>query len=129
MFNTDLSLVDAAGVAHVFNLVQNTNDGTRRVDASSPRAYPRSLNIRHTRAGSNGSVVDRHLVQITEKVNTGGGPVDVTLNLSMAVPQATEVTDQKVKDMLAHLFDFLIDGTLPSPVSSTNTERLLRGES
>lgn len=129
MFNTALSLVDAAGVAHTFDLVQNTSDGTRRIDAASPRALPRMLNIKHSRAGSSGSIVDRHLIQLTEKVSTSNGPVDCVVNLSLAVPQATEVTDGIIKNMLAHVFDFLIDGTLPSPVSSTNTERVLRGES
>jgi hypothetical protein len=128
-FTSTLSLVDAGGVAHAFDLVQNTSDGTRRLDAASPRAYPRYLNIKHTKAGSNGGPVDRHLIQLTEKVATTNGSVDCVVNLSLAVPQAAEVTDAKIKDMLAHIFDFLIDGTLPSPVASTNTEKVLRGES
>jgi hypothetical protein len=70
------------------------------------------------------------LLQVTEtKIDSGGTPRTLTLNITLNVPRNAIVTSQMVKDRLTNLLDLLTDGAIASLATSANIDSLLRGES
>jgi hypothetical protein len=129
-FTSDLTLDDASGDDVVYRLVSTDNQGTRRIDIATNLSEPAFLAIRHSQSGKGADLVDRHLLQVTEtKIDSGGTPRTLTLNITLNVPRNAIVTSQMVKDRLTNLLDLLTDGAIASLATSANIDSLLRGES
>lgn len=129
MLANDLVLDNSSGTDITYRLVNNDQSGSRRIDIATDLRSPSLLNIRHSETGKGSSAVDRHLVQFIKTVQSSSGPVLLTVNCTVAVPRAAEVTPTMVKDILMNMMDFLSDGALSTLATSANIDALLRGES
>jgi hypothetical protein len=126
---SDLVLDDVSGDDVTYRLVSNDSSGSRRIDLATNLQNPGLLVIKHSVSGKGTSAVDRHLVQITRTMSSTPGPVTLTVNFTMSIPRAVEVTSTIVKDAVANLIDFLADGQITSLATTANLDALMRGES
>lgn len=111
MLSSNLSLNNAAAASKTFVLISQDGTGTVRVDNSTTASQPRKLTIRHTASGKGASAVDRHLLQFsTEKLDAAGNTHVATVNLTMAIPRASAITQTDIDDLVAFVKNFLAVG-------------------
>jgi hypothetical protein len=132
MLTANLTLDDASGDAVTYNLQNYPQNGAQRIDVSRASNEPRTLLIQHTASGKGSAVVDRHLIsaKVTE-LDAGGSPFTATVNLTMAVPRSTAISQTDVLDCLAAIIDLVSDGGFGDSgfTGTTNAAAILRGES
>jgi len=130
MLTNDLVLDRADGTDVTYRLTTPGDpNGSRRIDISTTAQAPNVLNIKHSATGRGASAVDRHLIQFQRTVQTPTGPVQLTTNVTVAVPRVSEVTTQMVKDQITNMIDLLTDGSIANLATSANLEAILRNES
>lgn len=100
--NNDLSVT-----GHVFKLQYGDQTGSRRNDANATAVEPRSLSISHAPyTDSSTKVPGTRTVMRLEKVvvnDTTGRKSKVVTQLTMQIPEETEVTDTVITDEIAIL--------------------------
>lgn len=129
MLANDITLDKADGTDVVYRLVQNTPDGTRRIDIGGTMALPKTLVVKHSSSGKSPNVIDRHLVQFNQTVATATGTALMTVNFTVAIPRDVAITSALVHDLLSNFLDFMLDGSLSTDTTFTNVDAILRGES
>lgn len=127
-----LTLDDATGDETSFVLLYRDQNGTKRVDSASTLSEPRTCVIKHSSSGTGTNIVDRHLVQFTQLEQDAAG-VDRTaiVNLTLAVPRSSVITNAIVIDLVSNLIDLIADGSFSSAGigGTTNLTALLLGQS
>jgi hypothetical protein len=131
MLASTLVLDDASGDDITFTAVYpGFPDGVKRKDVASVPGAERTLNIRHQQQGNaQNGFVDRHHVQLLHDVATPDGTKTITVNFTMNVPRHANVTSSAIHDDVAIVLDLLTTGALVNPMTTTNLDSLLRGES
>lgn len=118
MFANDIVLADAAAANKTFKLIELDGSSSERIDTTSTRANPRVLRIKRTN-GSGKNATDRYLVQFAKNVQGTVGPIAAVVNVSIALPQDTALSQADVLDLVAFMKNFL---------STTNVQGLLLGD-
>jgi hypothetical protein len=129
MLANDITLDKADGTDVVFKLVSQDQNGTRRLDVASTLALPTTLIIKHSVTGKDPLLIDRHLIQLNKTVAAAIGTATVNLNFTLSIPRNVAITNTIIADMVSHLIDFLLDGTLTGYATHANVDAILRGES
>jgi hypothetical protein len=125
----DLVLDDVSGDDVTYRLASQDAGGSRRIDVATTLQNPGLLVIKHSTTGKGSAMVDRHLVSISRTLATTTGPQTCTVNFTMAIPRAVEVTPTIVKDAVVNLVDLLVDGQITSVATTATLDALMRGES
>jgi hypothetical protein len=127
-----LTLDDATGDETAFVLLFKDQNQTKRIDSAGTLAAPRTCVVKHSSSGKGTNIIDRHLIQFTELVQDAAG-VDRTavVNLTMAVPRSSVITNAKVIDLVSFLVDLICDGSFSSSGigGTVNITALLQGQS
>lgn len=129
MLANDLVLDNADGTDVTYRLVSQSNDGSRRIDIASTLATPSLLSIKHSSSGKPGSIVDRHLIQLSKTLAATVGSVTPVVNFTLTVPRDAAVTSTVMHNMVSNLLDLIDDGLLTGFASTANVDAVLRGES
>jgi len=132
MLTANLLLDDKTGDEIAFNLQAYLPDGARRIDTASTPSEPRTLEIRHTTSGKDGSAVDRHLLSASvTKLDAAGIPRKGIVNVTFTLPRSSAVSQDNVIDLFASIVDLACDGGFTSAGMSgtANLLAILRGES
>lgn len=132
MLANDLTLDDADGTETVFRLRSQDVTGSNRINTSSTLSEPFTLQVRHTQQGNGADAIDRHLVGFDwVKLDSAGKPRKLTVNLTVAVPRASVITQQMVRDTVANCIDLISDGgfTTSGMAGTTVLDAILLGES
>jgi len=132
MLTSTLTLDDASGDATEYVQISLDTSGSVRRNSATTNAEPSTLSIKHSRTGKGVNAVDRHLIQFAKtELDSLGVPRTSIVNLTMAVPQATVVTNQDIFDLVANLVDLVSDGgfTDSGMAGTTILTQILRGES
>lgn len=128
MFNSSLTLDDASGDDVTYALIGQDLSSSRRIDTATTAALPGLLQIKHSSQGNGGGAIDRHLVQVIRTVDGTGGPKQVVVNFTIAVPRDPAATNAIVADAVSNLLDFIASGGIAT-LTTDNLFSLLRGES
>lgn len=129
MLANDLTLDNADGSDVVYRLVNNSADGTRRLDVASSVALPSVLSIKHSVTGKAPNLVDRHLVQLTKTKAAAVGTVAASVNFTLTIPRDTAISTTDIHNLVANVVDFLSDGGITGLATQANVDAVVRGES
>lgn len=122
-------LDDADGTDITFELVSQDKTGTSRLDSSTTLAQPRMLNIRHSVSGKGVDAIDRHLVQVTQKIVSGSSEATATVNFTVAMPRNPIITEAMIYDLCSVLICLVTGEAYPTvSLTTTTIQKLLRGE-
>lgn len=131
-FPSDVTLDKQTGVNVPFARIGSDINTCRYIDTDTNLSEPITLEIKHQASGSNGSVVDRHLVSIKQVVAASPGPQTLVVNFTIQTPRHAAITDQMVFDRVANLLSFIaadsLEWTEGEPMSSVAVKKLLRNE-
>lgn len=132
MLTSTLLLDDASGDEITYVLISQDATGTVRLNSASTNAEPQALSVKHSKSGSGINTVDRHLIQLSKTVLDANSVARTAIvNFTMAVPQATVITNAMVIDLVANLIDLISDGGFSAAgmAGTVALTQLLRGES
>lgn len=127
-----LTLDNSAGVESSFAILYRDSDSTKRIDTAGTLTEPQTCVIKHTTSGQGANIIDRHLIQFSKLLqDTAGVNRTATVNLTLAVPRNTVITNTVVINLLSFLIDLVADGSFSAAGigGTTNISALLRGES
>lgn len=106
-----LTLTDSASASKSFVTIATPSGmiGTIRIDNSTTLTAPRLSRISHTTSKESGTVVDRHLAQIShQKLNSAGVPAKpLSASFTLVVPRDSTYTNTDVDDAIALLLSEL----------------------
>lgn len=139
MLVQDLELTRVNGDEITFVQTVDPSGALVRVNKTNSALTAEMLNIKHTSSGKNGSIVDRHLIQLQQRRLIGGLPRLVTCNVTFAIDKGfyTELSPYLAVAVAADLFSMIasviIPGYDPGVADWTDVDgtfaALLRGES
>lgn len=127
-----LTLDNSTGVESTFNILFRDKTSTERVNTGGTLTEPGKCVVKHTSSGQGANVVDRHLIQFSQlKQDAAGVNRTATVNLTMAVPRSSVITNTIVYDLISFLVDLVCDGSFSAAGigGTTNLAQLLRNES
>jgi hypothetical protein len=129
-----ITTLDAAdGSNDSFTLLGADMIGSTRIDTSSTLSAPRKLVIKHSVSGTGANVIDRHLVQVSDSaVNATGVLKTAVVNMTLAVPRDSVITQIMIDDAVANIISLMSAGAFSVTTgltSNSNVVALLRGES
>lgn len=130
-FSSDVTLDKANGASVPFARIGSDINTCRYIDTDTNLSEPITLEIKHATSGSNGSVVDRHLVSFKQVVAATPVPQTLVVNFTIQTPRHAAITDQMVYDRVANLITFLNptnEWTDGDPMSGVSVKKLLRNE-
>jgi hypothetical protein len=118
-----LTLNDSAAAAKTFTTLSRNGQEVTRIDTATTLTAPRTQTIKHSSTGTRKTgIVNRHLVSSSHTVvDALGNDVTMVVNFTISAPQNVEVTEARVKDLIAFNSNLLSD--------SSRFTALLRGES
>lgn len=121
------------GTDQTFALLGQDSNSSKRIDTASTNTEPKLLNVKHSVSGSGSAAVDRHLIQCSQlKLNSAGVPRTGTVNLTIAVPRDTVITQAMIEDCIANIVSLVCGGAFSTTTGFTSNSvitQLLRGES
>jgi hypothetical protein len=127
-----ITVDNASNVATNFSRTSTALGESHYVNGASSPAEPEGLIIKHQVSGKGADQVDRHLVQYYHtEINADGKPRVAVINLTIAVPRDTIITEEMVANGVANLFDFISTGQFAAagdPLELQYLQKLLRGE-
>lgn len=111
MLADNLTLSGRTGVDCAFKRVVEPNGGLLRIDTTQPLAESHQILVKHSKQGNGVATVDRHLVQASRtKLSATGTPRTAIVNLTVAIPRDTVVTQDDVLDLIAYIVDYISTG-------------------
>lgn len=128
-----LTLESSSGANTTWNLLFKDATQTKRINTAGTLSEPSQLVIKHTSSGTGANIVDRHLISATQsKLDTLGVTRTATVNMTIAVPRNTVITQTIVADLISAIVALVTDGSFSATtgmLGQTNLTQLLRNES
>lgn len=126
-FSSDLSLTDSSGAAKVFTLRGTDRNSSERIDVLTTVDAPRLLVIKHGTSTVQGSIVDRHLVQLshTKEDATTGKLVTIIVNATLSIPRGAPHSVTDIRNLVAFAREVPVG---PGGADWTYLDKILRGE-
>lgn len=128
MLTDPVALKDHSDTTHNYRTIANgTANGTvTRIDDSTNLASPGLLVIKHNKTGKGVDAVDRHLIQVSDVISDASGSSQITVNVSLAVPEHSRVSKSMVYSTIRKALGFYATGD--PTVDTTVVDQILRGE-
>jgi hypothetical protein len=127
-----VSLENAFNTANNFVRTQQSATGSDWIDTASTPQEPRGFKIKHQVSGKGKDIVDRHLISFySTKMDAETIPRTAVVNLTLAVPRNTIITNTIMYNLLSNLIDLLTAlqwAGAQAGMTVTNVDKLLRGE-
>lgn len=121
------------GADKTFALVGGDVSSSKRLDTASTLTEPRMLTVKHSTSGQGAAAIDRHLIQCSvTKLNTAGTPRTGTVNLTIAMPRDSIITQNMIEDCVANIVSLVCNPAFSAATGFSNDSvitQLLRGES